>query len=77
MTGTPRTIATVRKNNFQELRIGLVTHAGCRLVDLRLYDLSKPKQGEPFPTKAGFCLALDRLPKLIEALKAAEREVSQ
>ncbi|GJD44830.1 hypothetical protein AFCDBAGC_2699 [Methylobacterium cerastii] len=78
MTGTPRTVATIQKNNFAEVRVQLVRPGGGPpLVDLRVFDLSKPQRGDPFPTKAGFCLTLDRVPALIEALHAAEREASR
>ncbi|MDO9426024.1 MAG: PC4/YdbC family ssDNA-binding protein [Methylobacterium sp.] len=71
-----RTVATVRKNNSEEIRISVVTGDGFTLVDLRVFAAPKTSRGEPYPTTNGIRLAKSTLPALIQALQAAEREVS-
>ncbi|MHC2017809.1 hypothetical protein [Methylobacterium sp. CM6247] len=73
-----RTIATVRKNNTQEIRISVSIRDGYALVDMRIFEAPRrAASGEPYPTAAGICLTQAKLPELIQALQAAEREVSQ
>ncbi|MCG5246008.1 transcriptional coactivator p15/PC4 family protein [Methylorubrum extorquens] len=72
-----RTVATVRKNNTEEIRVSVAEREGYTLVDLRVFAASPRGRGEPHATKAGICVVRDRLPALIEALQAAEREVSR
>jgi hypothetical protein len=71
-----RTVATVRKNNCEEIRVSVVAGDGFTLVDLRVFAALKSSRGEPYPTKDGIRLAKARLPELILALQAAEREVT-
>ena len=72
-----RTIATVRKNNSDEIRISVAVHDGYTLVDMRVFSTSRGTNGEPHPTKAGICLSKSTLPDLIRALQAAEQEASR
>ena len=71
-----RTIATVRKNNSEEIRVSVAIHDGYALVDMRVFSAPQSSRGEPIPTKAGICVAKAKLSELILALQAAEREVS-
>ena len=72
-----RTIATVRKNNSEEIRVSVAIHDGYALVDMRVFSAPRANRGEPVPTKAGICLIRSKLPELILALQAAEREVAR
>lgn len=72
-----RTIATVRKNNSEEIRVSVAIHAGYALVDMRVFSAPRSNRGEPVATKAGICVAKAKLSELILALQAAEREVSR
>lgn len=72
-----RTIATIRKNNSQELRVGVALHDGWAMVDLRVFKTPRTGMGEPIPTKAGICITRAKLTELIQALQAAEREMQQ
>jgi hypothetical protein len=72
-----RTIATVRKNNSQEIRVSVAIHADYSVVDMRVFAAPRSSRGEPVPTKAGICVAKAKLSELILALQAAEREMSQ
>ena len=72
-----RTVATIRKNNSQEIRVSLNVHDGFTLVDVRVFAAPRLGHGEPHPTPAGICIARKALPALIEALQAAEREASR
>ena len=72
-----RTVATVRKNNFEEVRVSIQSGSGFTSIDVRVFTMPARGTGESFPTKSGIRVARDRLPALIEALQIAEREVSQ
>lgn len=73
-----RTIATVRKNNTQEIRVSVSVQDGYALVDMRVFAVPRGEtSGEPHPTSAGICLTRAKLPELILALQAAEREASR
>jgi hypothetical protein len=65
-------IATVSKNNVEEVRISLTTFNGFDLVDIRTFARLVGAAGEPTPTKRGICLSRDRLPELIQALIQAQ-----
>ncbi|MDR7040511.1 hypothetical protein J2X36_005294 [Methylobacterium sp. BE186] len=73
----PRTIAIVRKNNMEEVRVSVTVQQGYALVDMRIFAASARSQGEPCPTPRGICLTRAKLPELIRALQAAEREASR
>ena len=72
-----RTIAVVPKNNAEEIRVSVAEREGYTLVDMRIFAAPRTARGEPQPTRNGICVLRDRLPALIEALQAAEREVSR
>ena len=72
-----RTIATVRKNGMEEVRVRVTAGTGYPLIDMRVFSAIGRRNGEPVSTKAGICVPRDRLPALIEALQAAEREASR
>lgn len=72
-----RTVATVRKNNTEEVRVRLTEGGGYPLVDMRVFSLAGRRRGEPVSTRAGICVPRDQLPALIAALQAAEREASR
>ena len=71
MTG--RAIATIVKNQREEVRVSLDEFKGHRLVDIRVF--TDPYTGdERVATKKGISLAVGKLPALIAALRDAERE---
>ncbi|CAA2101990.1 hypothetical protein MBUL_01458 [Methylobacterium bullatum] len=73
-----RTIAVLKKNNTQEIRVSVSIQDGYALVDMRVFAAPRRGgEGEPHPTPAGICLSRAKLPELIRALQAAEREVSR
>lgn len=65
-------IATVMKNNVEEVRVSLTSFNGFDLVDIRTFARLIGTGGEPLPTKRGICLGRDRLPALIQALIQAQ-----
>ena len=65
-------IATVTKNNVEEVRVSLTTFNGFDLIDIRTFARSLGSGGEPVPTKRGICLCRDRLGDLITALIQAQ-----
>lgn len=75
--GKVRTVATVRKSNFEEVRVGIQAGSGFTCIDVRVFAMPANGKGDPLPTKSGIRVARDRLPALIEALQAAEREASR
>jgi len=72
-----RTIAIVRKNNSDEIRVSVAIHDGYALVDMRVFSALRSSRGEPVATKSGICLTRAKLPERLLALQAAEREVAR
>ena len=72
-----RVIATVRKNNLEEVRVSVSVGDRYPLVDMRVFQAPSHGGGEPVATRAGICVPRDKLPALIEALQAAAREASR
>lgn len=72
-----RTVATVRKNSTDEIRVSVAEKGGYTLVDIRLFSPTPQSRGEPRPMRAGICILRERLPALIEALQLAHRESSR
>jgi hypothetical protein len=72
MTSADRLIGIVSKNAREEVRISLSRFKGVELVDVRIYaNFNGVSEEERRATKKGVSLKLDRLPALIEGLKAA------
>lgn len=67
----------LRKNSTEETRVSGAQREGYALIEFRVFADSPRVRGEPHATKAGICVVRDRLPALVEALQAAEREVSR
>ena len=69
----PITVAVVRKNGLEEIRVSLDSYNGHDLLDVRTYaDFSGA--GERRATKKGISLRVDALPELITALHKAEAQ---
>jgi hypothetical protein len=73
---TEQTVAVIRKNASDEVRIRLTEYQGHRLVDVRVY-ARNPGKPEPVPTAKGVALRRELLPVLIEALTAAKNADEQ
>jgi len=69
-----RTVAVLRKNNVEEVRVRVTESGGFALVDLRVFSPNARSEGEPQPTRNGICLVRTKLPELIKALQAAEQD---
>ena len=69
-----KTIATIEKNQIEQIRIDLSEYCGHDLINLRTWANYDSPTAEKRPTKKGFALRVALLPELIEALQAAERE---
>lgn len=74
---TVDTVASIRKNNMEEIRVRIARGTGFTLVDMRVFASTRRSQGEPKPTRAGICIPRDQLSALIEALRAAQQEAAQ
>ncbi len=72
-----RTVATLRKNGTQEIRVTVAAQEGYSFVDVRVFEAAPRSRGEPKATKSGVCIVSGQLPALIEALQVAEREMSR
>lgn len=69
----PVTVATIGKNQREEVRIVLDTFKGHQLVDIRVF-AAFSAASVPMPTKKGLSLNVASIPELIEALKQARDE---
>lgn len=71
-----RTVASVRKNARQEIRIGLQEYEGRQIASLRIW--FKAEDGTMRPGKDGLNFRVDLLPELhvalAEAVRAADAE---
>ncbi len=65
-------VATIPKNAREELRVSLSEFKGVDLVNLRVW--FKAGDDTMRPGNAGLAMRLDKLPEIITALQAAERE---
>ncbi len=71
-------VATIAKNRSEELRISLSQYQGHNLIDIRVYCEPYANRGEEkVATKKGIALSLEKLPALIDALRAAERRARE
>ena len=68
----PHVIATIPKNNSEEIRVALTIYEGHELIDVRTFVELRGADGERHPTKNGITLARTTLLDLIAALQAAE-----
>ncbi|MCJ2031252.1 PC4/YdbC family ssDNA-binding protein [Methylobacterium sp. J-043] len=66
-----RTVASVRKNARQEIRIGLQEYEGRQIASLRVW--FKAEDGTMRPGNDGLNFRVDPLPELHEALAEAVR----
>lgn len=66
----PVTVATIEKNQREEVRIVLDTFKGAQLVDLRVFS-AFTASNIMMPTKEGLSLRVETLPDLIKALSQA------
>lgn len=69
-----QTIATIEKNQIEEVRVGLSEYQGHDLIGIRIWASYDSADSEKRPTKKGVNLRIGRLPELIAALQEAERE---
>ena len=69
-------IETIPKNRREEIRVSLTAYHDRDLVDVRVY--CEPYAGDVWvATKRGISLSVTKLPALIKALQAAEREAQE
>ncbi|MDP4026333.1 PC4/YdbC family ssDNA-binding protein [Methylobacterium sp. NEAU 140] len=71
---TFRHVATVKKNQAEEVRICLTEYGEHKLVDVRVCTTTERFGGTLGPSRKGFSLSRAKLPALIAALQKAERE---
>lgn len=74
---TVDTVACIRKNNMEEIRVRIARGTDFALIDMRVFASTRGSQGEPLPTRAGICIPRDQLSALIEALRAAQQEAAR
>ena len=70
----PRTFASIRKGNSEEIRARLAEHGDAAFVDIRSFAPRHRAGGEPVPTRNGVCISRLRLRELIAGLEAIERD---
>lgn len=67
-------IATIRKSNYEDVRVDLSDFRGAFRIDVRTWAEPRSGNGDRVPTPQGVSLRVEHLPKLRAALQAAERE---
>lgn len=73
---SPITVATIGKNQRDEVRVVLDTFKGQRLVDVRVFS-AFTSSSIVMPTKRGVSLQAGLLPELIEALSMARDKAEE
>ena len=68
------TIATIPKNQTQDIHIRLCEFHGRPFVDIRLFVVADAT-GDRVPTRKGIAIPPALLPEVIDALRAAEQEI--
>lgn len=72
-----QTVATIRKNNAEEIRVSVAKLDGFTMVDVRTFSSPSASGAEPRPTKKGICIPHTKLRDLVAALQAVEKDVSR
>ncbi len=67
-------VAVIRKNALEEIRVELSEYNGHDLINVHIWTDPRDGGGERIPTKAGICCRVALLPELIQALHQAEAE---
>ena len=67
-----KTIATFKKNKFQEIRIGIREYKGNDLIDIRTWTLTQGTE-EMVPTAKGVSININLLPDLKKSLNDVEQ----
>ncbi len=67
-----KTIAVIKKNAIEEVRVALSEYRGHELVSVRIWANYRSADSEKRPTKKGVALRVDQLPELIAALNEAQ-----
>lgn len=73
----PIEIAAFAKNRRETLRVALDTYQGTNLVDLRVLAPLVGHATDLIPTKKGVSVSVGLLPRLREALQAAEHKARE
>ena len=71
-----KTIATFKKNKFQEVRIGIREYKGNDLVDIRTWTLTQGTEAM-VPTAKGVSINISLLPDLRKALENVEQVLKE
>lgn len=72
----PVTVATIGKNQREEVRIVLDTFKGVQLVDMRVFT-AFTANNILMPTKKGLSIRAELLPELIDALNRARDKAEE
>lgn len=71
-----KTVATFKKNKFQEVRVGVREYKGNDLVDIRTWTLTQGTE-EMVPTAKGVSININLLPELRKALDNVEKVLKE
>lgn len=74
---SPIVLDSFLKNSRETLRIALDEYRGTKLIDLRVCMELSATSGVLSPTSKGVSVAIDKLPRIIAALQAAEERARQ
>lgn len=71
-----KTIATFKKNKFQEIRIGIREYKGNDLIDIRTWTLTQGTE-EMVPTAKGVSINVSLLADLKKAIEDVEKVLKE
>lgn len=68
-------IATIKKNEKEQIQVALAEYRGTTFIDVRVY--WENDQGEWLPSKKGIALNKDSIDKVIDALQQASKKLER
>ncbi len=71
-----KTIATFKKNKFQEIRVGIREFKGNDLVDIRIWTMTQGAE-EMVPTAKGVSINVSLFPELRKAIADVETALKE
>ncbi|MBL7068552.1 MAG: transcriptional coactivator p15/PC4 family protein [Candidatus Omnitrophica bacterium] len=71
-----KTVKTIPKNKFQEIKFELKEFKGHNIIDIRIWN-NVPDSDEKRPTTKGVTMNVELLPQLKEAVELLEKELTK
>ena len=74
--GPEKTVSRIQKSSREEIRVGITTYRGARLIFIRSFALANDEDSQWRPTRKGVSMRVDLYPHLLEALEEIEERLN-